>query len=197
LNFNLFLNGDDDEPYYRIRYTINDNGVSDAYLPGGAMPMETPTEKRIGIVHDGTLVSLDLLSDTDPSIPELPGKPRNFVYGLINAAQRVDTPGEQAALTISFTTPLSTDYGWFAFNDQDGWFAFERSESDAVDGVALSADRSQATLYVTDGGGFDDDGEDNGVVYCTGGPALAGTQDEWVDKGGGEGGCFISVIMPW
>jgi hypothetical protein len=196
LNFNLFLNGDT-EPYYRIRYTVNDNGISDTYLAEGAMPMETPTEKRIGVFHDGTLVRLDLLSDTDPAIPELPGKPRNFIYGLVDVALRVDTPGGQAALTIAFTTPLSADYGWFSFNDQDGWFSFERLEGDTVDGVALSADRSQATLYVTDGGGFDADGEANGVVYCVSGPALAGTQDEWVDKGGGEGGCFIRVVMPW
>ncbi|WP_319523068.1 PKD domain-containing protein [uncultured Desulfosarcina sp.] len=196
LNFNLFLNGDAD-PHYQIRYTIKDNSVSDAYLPDGAMPMETATEKRIGIVHDGTLVRLDLLSDSDPAIPELPGKPRNFIYGLIDVAQRVDKAGGQAALTIAFTTPLSTDYGWFAFNEQDGWFAFERSENDTVDGVALSSDRSQATLYVTDGGGFDDDGEVNGVVYTVTGPALAGSQDEWLDKGGGEGGCFIRVLLPW
>jgi hypothetical protein len=115
-------------------------------------------------------------------------EPRDFIYGLIDVARRVDTPGGQGALTIAFTTPLSVDYSWFAFDDQDGWFVFERSKNDTVDGVSLSADRSRATIYITDGGGFDGDGEANGVVCSVTGPALAGTQDGWLDKGGGDGG---------
>ena len=40
------------------------------------------------------------------------------------------------------------------------------------------------------------DGEANGVVCSVTGPALAGTQGGWLDKGGGEGGCFIRSIIP-
>ncbi len=194
LTFSLFLN-EESSPYYQIQYTVVDNGISDSYLPMDAMPMETATEKRVGILHAGDLVSLSLLSDTDPAIPGLPGKPRNFIYGLVDVAQAVSAPGRQAALDIYFTTPLAGDYGWFAYNSEDGWFTFEGGSAGGIDGIEFNADRTRATLYITDGGGFDDDGKVNGVVVSSTGPALTRTQGQWLDKGGGEGGCFIRSLI--
>jgi hypothetical protein len=194
LGFSLFLNGGA-TAYYQVDYTVIDNGASNAYLPADALPVMTATEKRIGISHDGDLVSLALIGDSDDDIPTLPLKPRNFIYGLIDAAQKVPSPGDAAELRIHFTTPLSSDYGWFAYNLQDGWFVLERSAGEEVDGAAFNADRTQVTLRITDGGGFDGDGEADGVVTSRTGPALKGTQEEWTDKGGGEGSCFIDLIF--
>jgi hypothetical protein len=193
LTFSLTLNGEA-PPYYQVRYTILDNQVSEAYLPDGVMPMETATEKRVGIGHAGDLVSLALLSDTDNSIPDLPLKPRNFICGLFEVAQKVAAPGEAGQVVIHFTTPLSEDYGWFAYNDEDGWFLFERGADLAVDGAAYGADRTSVRLRITDGSSFDGDGKADGVITSITGPALEGSQAAWLDKGGGEGGCFVRTL---
>lgn len=135
-----------------------------------------------------------LLSDTDTSIPDLPLKPRNFVYGLFHAARKVAPPGEAGEVMIHFTTPLSQDYGWFAFNSEDGWFLFERGADVDVDGAAYNEDRTTVSLRITDGSGFDSDGEADGVITSITGPALEGSQAAWLDKGGGEEGCFMRTL---
>jgi hypothetical protein len=192
-SFSLTINAST-TPYYQVRYTILDNQVSEAHLPDGVMPMETPTEKRVGIDHAGDLVALSLLSDTDGSIPDLPLKPRNFVYGLFEVAQKVTAPGEAGEVVIHFTTPLSEDYGWFAYNDEDGWFLFERGADLAVDGAAYSENRTHVSLRITDGSSFDSDGKADGIITSITGPALEGSQAVWLDKGGGEGGCFLRTL---
>ncbi|MGD9158843.1 MAG: PKD domain-containing protein [Desulfobacteraceae bacterium] len=194
LRFSLFLNGDT-SPYYQVRYMVMNNGVSHAYLPAGAIPMATLTEKRIGILHSGNLVSLILRLDTSPEIPDLPKKPRNFLYGLIDVSCKVPVPGMMGEVTLYFTTPLPEDYGWFTYDPGEGWFIFEGGVEGSTDGAVFNTDRTQVTIYVTDGGGFDADGQANGIISIRSGAALAGSQEEWMDKGGGTGGCFISTLL--
>ena len=136
---------------------------------------------------DSTLSS-DYVDDYD-------NRPKNIIYGLLAFDVKTDTVGGTAVVSIFLPQAASEDYRWYKYSENLGWIDFSRDAiSDGTgDGAEFNSDRTVVTLTLTDGGPYDDDGLENGIVVDPSGLADASTVNAWHDEGGG--GCFIGTLL--
>jgi len=121
-------------------------------------------------------------------IEDMNNRPKNLIYGMLYFDVLVPAKGDTSVVTIYLPQAAASDYRWYKYDDKHGWRDFSRNS--AGDGAVFNRNRTQVTLYITDGGAYDDDGTP-GVARDPSGLGIAGL---WHDeqKGGG-GGCFITT----
>jgi len=167
--------------------TVSVNDVND----NETVTIVTSTGKNLGVeVNDGgSLVELNIL---DPeSVIDQKNRPGDLMYGLIEMHIGADTIGGSVKIVLHLSEPAPEGYRWFKFNESDGWLDFSRDRisGGTGDGAEFNADRTQVTLYLTDGGPGDADGAANGTIEDPSGLGISGGCAN--DDGGS---CFIDTL---
>ncbi len=139
---------------------------------------------------------IDFDVDVDGIIDQMP-------FGMVNFKLIVDTPGDEAVVTVHFSEPVPAKGRWYKYDPvQHAW-------SDFSSHAVFSADRKSMTLTLRDGGAGDADGVANGIIIDPAGVVMpssssaaaitslevwwegsAKPSDPW-DRAAG-GGCFIA-----
>ena len=142
---------------------------------------------------DEDVVDFDV--DVDGIIDQMP-------FGLVNFKLIVDTPGDEAVVTVHFSEPVPAKSRWYKYDPvQHAW-------SDFSSHAVFSADRKSMTLTLRDGGSGDADGVANGIIIDPAGVVMASSSSGGDDLVGGVvggigkaigsvgsaagGGCFIA-----
>ena len=137
---------------------------------------------------------LDFDVDVDGIIDQMP-------FGMVNFKLIVDTPGDEAVVTIHFSEPAPAKGRWYKYDPM------HHAWSDFSSHAVFSADRKSMTLTLRDGGAGDADGVANGIIIDPAGVAVPSSSggDNLVENvvgGIGDivgsvgsaagGGCFIA-----
>ncbi|HSO61395.1 MAG TPA: fibronectin type III domain-containing protein [Desulfobacterales bacterium] len=142
---------------------------------------------------DEDVVDFDV--DVDGIIDQMP-------FGLVNFKLIVDTPGDEAVVTVHFSEPVPAKGRWYKYDPvQHAW-------SDFSSHAVFSADCKSMTLTLRDGGSGDADGVANGIIIDPAGVVMASSSSGGDDLVGGVvggigkaigsvgsaagGGCFIA-----
>jgi chitinase len=186
---------------------LDGDGVPDDVQPGIKSIVIADGTRKIGIQAGGSgggafITSiesadediLDFDVDVDGIIDQMP-------FGMVNFKLIVDTPGDEAVVTVHFSEPVPAKGRWYKYDPvQHAW-------SDFSSLAVFSADRKSLTLKLRDGGAEDADGVVNGIIIDPAGvavPSSSGGDDlvENVVDGIGDiigsvgsaagGGCFIT-----
>ena len=146
--------------------------------------------------EEGELTFYDINDPADMETDE--SAPDNLIYGLFEF-ELVLSPGTQTAVwSILLPEPAPEEYRWYKYNSVTGeWIDFSRDLiSDGMgDGAEFNADRNRLTLYVTDGGEYDDDGVVNQKVIDPSGLGTKSATGDGDGESGGGGGCFIGTLV--
>ena len=152
-----------------------------ASIQTDAVAFKSITNLDMGMsTNNGTVTSV---TPVDPATANNINKPTNMVYGLVDMQIKVNKPGDTAVVTFYLPSPAPAGYKWYKYNALRGWY-------DYSDHAVFSADRSQVTLTLTDGGIGDDDGVADGVIKD---PVGLGTGDAPPATASSGGGCFIAT----
>ena len=137
---------------------------------------------------------IDFDVDVDGIIDQMP-------FGMVNFKLMVDTPGDEAVVTVHFSEPVPAKGRWYKYDPM------HRVWSDFSSHAVFSADRKSMTLTLQDGGAGDADGVANGIIIDPAGVAVPSSSggDNIVENvvGGignivgsvgsaAGGGCFIA-----
>ena len=184
-----------------VRITVQDNGISEE-ATGWFSEAGVVFDNRIGAdiiaqghcymgidCEDGDLTFYEVQDPDD--MENHNDKPGNLVYGVFNFSVSLAPGMDMATLTVYLPEPAPSDRKWYKYSDSLGWFDFSRDviSGGTGDGAVFNNDRTKVTLFITDGGKYDDDGVINGKVTD---PSGLGTPRSSSDAGSdGGGGCFI------
>lgn len=165
-------------------FTVNAIGNGISGFPLDAVTFKAATGRDLGIrTANGSLTSLTPL---DPvTLPNDTHKPADMIYGLLDFQVKVAHPGDTATVTVLLPAPAPAGYKWFKYNALRGWY-------DYSDHAVFSADRTQITLTVTDGGIGDDDGVADGLIRDPSGLGAGDAPAASAASGSGHG-CFIAT----
>ena len=137
---------------------------------------------------------IDFDVDVDGIIDQMP-------FGMVNFKLIVDTPGDEAVVTVHFSEPVPVKGRWYKFDPM------HRAWADFSSHAVFSADRKSMTLTLRDGGAGDADGVANGIIIDPAGVAVPSSSggDNIVENvvggignivgsvgGAAGGGCFIA-----
>jgi len=194
-----------------VRITVQDNGIQltekESQLLENAdlvfdnsigADINAQDHCHMGLTGDaGELTFYEVLDPADTATGE--ATPENLIYGLFEFELSLP-PGTQTAVwSVFLPEPASEDYRWYKYNAVTGeWIDFSRDliSGGTGDGAEFNADRTRVTLYVTDGGDYDDDGIVNQQVSDPSGLGTASTGGgSGGGEGGGGGGCFIGSLV--
>jgi hypothetical protein len=187
---------------------LDGDGQPDAAQPGIKCIVMADGTHKIGIQAGGSgggafITSIesadedviDFDVDVDGIIDQMP-------FGMVNFKLIVDTPGDEAVVTVHFSEPVPAKGRWYKYDP------VRHTWSDFSSHVVFSADRKSMTLTLRDGGAGDADGVANGIIIDPAGvvmPSSSGGGDNLVQGvvGGvgniigsvgsaAGGGCFIA-----
>jgi hypothetical protein len=153
---------------------------------------------QVGLAFDesSSVAAIESIVAEDPTNPKLPAKagtkPKNFPFGVIHYKLRVKAPGDQAVVTIYFSTSAPRNGKWFKYDPIEGLW------QDFSDYASFSSNRKSVDLYLEDGGVGDEDGTANGIIID---PSGVGVTSSSIDSTGSSGvenvlsaaGCFITT----
>ena len=137
---------------------------------------------------------IDFDVDVDGIIDQMP-------FGMVNFKLIVNTPGDEAVVTVHFSESVPAKGRWYKFDPM------HRVWSDFSSHTVFRADRKSMTLTLRDGGAGDADGVANGIIIDPAGVAVPSSSggDNLVENvvGGigniagsvgsaAGGGCFIA-----
>jgi hypothetical protein len=118
---------------------------------------------------------IDFDVDVDGIIDQMP-------FGIVNFKLMVDTPGDEAVVTVHFSEPVPAKGRWYKYDPvQHAW-------SDFSSHAVFSADRKSMTLTLRDGGAGDADGVANGIIIDPAGVVMA-------SSGGGGGDNLVGGVV--
>ncbi len=135
---------------------------------------------------------------SDDYIDDYSQRPKNLIYGLLSFRIKAPAAGGTVAVSIYLPEAAGSQYKWYKHSTSLGWLDFSRSSisGGAGDGAEFNSERTVVTVYITDGGPYDDDGMADGFVQDPSGMGDSSTVGTWHDEGGGGGGgCFIDTLM--
>jgi len=153
-------------------------------------------DTQMGVSFEGsdTVVEIQSIASEDPNTPvyadqQSSNQPEYFPLGLISFKLAVDTPGDQAEVTVYLSEAAPEESIWYKYDPIEGiWM-------DYSDNAVFSSDRRSVKLFLEDGGTGDTDGIANGIIVDPSGVGAASVSA--VSGGGGDGGssnsggCFI------
>ena len=181
---------------------LDGNGIPDAdEINIISVRVKGKKDKLIGLGTQDASKAANIISlhSADPSdqqlYPEMTALPGMMPFGLIDFKVLVETPGDQAELTVYFSQEAPPGSVWYKYDSvQNTWIEF-------YDYAVLSPSRMSLTLYLQDGGPGDADGVANGVIVDPSGlvsPSSLDTSapenDSSGSSGSGSSGCFINSL---
>ncbi len=126
-------------------------------------------------------------------IRKMTAPPGMTPYGLVGFKVLVETPGDQAELTVYFSEEAPPGSVWYKYDSvQKIWIDFS-------DYAVLSPSRMSLTLYLQDGGPGDADGIANGIIVDPSGlvsPSSLDTSapEDYSSDSSGSSSCFINSL---
>jgi len=180
---------------------VTDPAVKTVYTKKGDAKVGVGAQHGSGI----SVVSIESADPDDLVDVDVDGIGDELPFGLLNFKVLVDSPGEDAVITVYFSEPVPPRGKWFKYDPiRKQWFDYSRF-------ATFSSDRMSMTLVLADGGAGDADGVVNGIIVDPagvvvessggGGGSLVGDIVGGVgnaigsigDAAGGGGGCFIAT----
>lgn len=149
----------------------------------------TATNRLLGLKPNAgsSLVSLYPVDPESGSVADRDGMPENLIYGLIDFRIKVDTPGSTGGITVFLPEPLPEGFKWYKYSQNQGWIDYSAH-------VSINSARDQLTLTLVDGGTYDDDEAQNGIIADPSGPGTAPSDSGLTNTGSTDGGgspvCF-------
>ena len=193
-------NGVPDNQEVDLNVDLDGNGIPDAgEINIKSVRVKDKKDKLIGL---GTqvapkVVNIISLQSADPSdqqlYPEMTAPPGMMPFGLIDFKVLVETPGDQAELTIYFSQEVPPGSVWYKYDSvQNTWIEF-------YDYTVLSPSRTSLTLYLQDGGPGDADGIANGIIVDPSGLVGPSSLDNSASgndsaDSSGSSSCFINSL---
>jgi hypothetical protein len=214
LRFTVVQTGDSGETEDEVRIVVVDNGIS---LSAAEQALFSQAEivfnNDVGADNldqaactmglacgGGDLVSYEA-QDPDSTlssdyIDDFNNRPKNIIYGLLAFNVKATAIGDTAVISVYLPEPAPADYKWYKYSEDLGWIDFSRDtlSDGAGDGAEFNGDRTVVTVYLTDGGPYDDDGQADGYIQDPSGLADSTTVGSWNDEGD-AGGCFIGSLL--
>ncbi len=140
-----------------VNVSVVDNGIS--IYPATVTSFKSFVNEYLGVVLGGGASLTSLLPLNPATITSTTNRPAVLTYGLVSFETKITQPGAVAAISIYLPKAAPAGYAWFKYNQQKGWFNFDREliSDGQGDGAVFSADRTVVTLYITDNGPYDDD----------------------------------------
>jgi chitinase len=143
---------------------LDGDGVPDDVQTGIKSIVTADGIRKIGIQTGGSVGGASITSiesadedvidfdvDVDGIIDQMP-------FGMVNFKLLVDTPGDEAVVTVHFSEPVPASGRWYKYDPlRHAW-------SDFSSHAVFSADRKSMTLTLRDGGAGDADGVANGII---------------------------------
>jgi hypothetical protein len=183
---------------------LDGDGRSDAVQPEIKSIALPARARQIGIQAGGhgkgvAIVSLESAEeDVVDCDVDLDGIGDETPFGIIHFKLIVDTPGDEAVVTVHFSDPAPRNGRWYKYDP------LRRKWSDFSAQAVFSDDRRSMTLTLRDGGEADADGVSNGVIVDPAGVVVASSSgaetavsstagDVANSSGSGGGGCFINT----
>ena len=176
--------------------TLLENGITD--YSNDIITFRSSTNEVMGakIDENGELIILNAINPLDFTSSELP---ENLIYGLIDIRAKVLTAGETFSFTVYLPEPAPDNYKWYKYiKAEDNWVDFGRNliSAGTGDGAVFNSDRTTVTLYITDGGLYDDNPLDL-IIDAPSGLGTATLQQttlkEENDSAASESGCFLNT----
>ena len=144
-----------------VQVMVKDNGLTGFAPPAIPFRASNGLTAAVKSVSGGAIVGL---SPVNPNtIADNTGRPTNLPYGLFNTVIKTNSVGGAAVITFGFSTPVSSNIGWFKHSLGAGWL-------DLSGQVVVSPDGTEAAVQLTDGGVEDADGVANGIIVDPSGP---------------------------
>jgi len=198
-NADLNANGIPDSQEVASTTDLDNDGMMD-YLQTNikSLKMEgTSVQIGVSIKASPNVLAIESVESEDPRQPDsyASGKPKKMPFGLIDFKIAVAKPGDQAAVRLYFSEPVSARCKWYNYDPiADRWYDFSAYSK-------FAANRKSVALTLTDGGPGDTDGVANGIIVDPAG--VAEPDDEIASDGqtpnSGSGGngdsCFIGTAM--
>lgn len=191
-----------------ISITIIDNGIttypdtSISFYSNNNQPMALDISSP-DASNDAELSILQPLSPD--SITDTENRPTSFPYELLDFEVAISTPGSAVEIALFFPESIPENFDYYQYINTSGWLNNSDSRdfdnltfttggwSETSEQVTFNADRTQVTIYVTDGGPGDADGLANGSIrYLSGigeNPATSRKQ------AGATGSTNLAVLM--
>jgi chitinase len=150
---------------------LNGDGVPDAAQPGIKSIVMADGMRKIGIQAGGSgggvfiaaIESAD--EDVIDSDVDVDGIIDQIPFGMVNFKLIVNTPGDEAVVTVYFSEPVPAQGQWYKYDPM------HHTWSDFSSHAVFSADRKSMTLTLRDGGAGDADGVVNGIIIDPAGVA--------------------------
>ena len=183
-------NGVPDDQEIDLTSDMNEDGILDVDQETIKCVKAKGKKSQIGLCYEGsdTVVAIEYLAYQDPkSLNSASGKPNNLPYGLIDFRLRVAKPGDEALVTIYFSSKVPKDGKWYKYDP------IERVWADYSAYTELGANKKSITLRLRDGGPGDGDGIVNGIIVDPSGLSVDSIGSAIGDSGAGNAGCFIST----
>jgi len=150
---------------------LDGNGMPDAAQPDIKSIVLMDGTRKIGIqaggpdggasiaaIESADEDGIDSDVDADGIIDQIP-------FGTVNFKLIVDTPGDEAVVTVYFSEPVPEQGRWYKYDPM------HHTWSDFSSHAVFSADRKSMTLTLRDGGAGDADGVVNGIIIDPAGVA--------------------------
>ena len=158
----LNLNGIPDDQEVSPRLDLDANGVKDVVQADLKAVVMEGTTVKIGVSRAGcpAIKAIEGVESEKPGAAGgyAPAKPANMPFGLINFKLIMAKPGDQAVVTLYFSTQAPVGSLWYKYDSVSGkWYDFS--------GHYKFLNRRKAVqLTLTDGGFGDADGVANGII---------------------------------
>ena len=150
---------------------LDGNGVPDASQPDIKSIVLMDGTRKIGIqaggpgggasiaaIESADEDGIDSDVDADGIIDQIP-------FGTVNFKLIIDTPGDEAVVTVYFSEPVPEQGRWYKYDPM------HHTWSDFSSHAVFSADRKSMALTLRDGGTGDADGVVNGIIIDPAGVA--------------------------
>ena len=163
-------------------------------FPDNATLVECSTGETVAVQSSGAGTLTELVAVDPEQLPGGAGKPKHMPYGLLDFTIDVAAPGSSFYITVYLPEAAPPDFTWVKYSQSSGWI-------DYGDHIIFSADRTQLTIHLIDGGIGDNDGVVNGRIADPSGlasiekAAPPPSIDNQTGGGGGGGGCFMNALF--
>lgn len=179
---------------------MDEDGTPDRLQDDMRCVLTAAGNTRVCLKAGANVAGILALKMVDPSdISESRNRPESLPLGLVGFKLKVHDTSQPAGLVAYLVHPAPEETGWYGYHWIDGWRSFGEN-------ALFGADRMSVALTLMDGGDFDQDNLENGVIVDPSGLGTPPLQSETLnfsppsgDAGGG--GCFLTALRtyahPW
>ncbi|MDH5766587.1 MAG: hypothetical protein OEZ38_11285, partial [Gammaproteobacteria bacterium] len=194
--------------------TLIDNGITTTY-PETAISFYSNNSEEMAISLDSTdpanTATFNLIQPFSPDvITDTSDRPASFPYDLVDLEVITSNPGDTVEIILYYPEPIADGFDLYQYIDTNGWVDNSGSRdfdnltytvngwAETSEQAQFSADRTQISIRVTDGGPGDADGLANGIIsYINSGIGSAPANNHKQAGATGSISPVILLLMAW